>query len=141
MAYTIPTVKFADGSYLMDSKPIAIELEKQHPSPSLKLDEPALAEIEALMPQVWPQLAPIFMPQIPPKLLNEESAVYFEETRHKRFGMPLSQLGKEKGGEKAWAAAKEPLEALAKAVKANGGPFVLGKERKYSFWFLPPCGP
>lgn len=41
--------------------------------------------------------------------------------------MPLSQVEKEKGGESAWEAAEPKWKELGALLKAEGGPFFMGK--------------
>lgn len=41
--------------------------------------------------------------------------------------MSLPQLEKETGGDSAWEAAKPALKELGAILRAEGGPFVLGK--------------
>src|SRR6266498_5587334 len=107
----------------MDSKAIATALEEMHPSPPVHLDSPILPKVEAQMLKIMPAMAPIIMPRIPKDILNEASQRYFEETREKRFGMPLEQLGKEKGGEQAWGNAVPELKAMADLLNGEKGPY------------------
>ena len=125
--YTSPTVRFPDGTFAMDTKKIAAELEKRHPSPSMHLDSSIIAEVEAAWLKFFTAIRGVFMPKIPQNLLNPTSATYFEETRAKRFGMPLSELGRTSGGESAWQAAEPALKELGDILKRNGGPFTLGE--------------
>ena len=110
----------------MDSKKIAYELEKQHPSPPLHLDSEVLAQIEQIIPRIQAPMAAVLMPQVAKNLLNPASAQYFEATRAVRFGMSLPELEKQKGGEQAWEKAKEPIMEIATLLKKEGGPFFLG---------------
>lgn len=119
----------------MDSRKIADELEKQYPEPSLHLDAPILPKVEAVFLNLFKSLAPDMLPQIPRTLLNAASAEYFERTREVRFGMPLSQLEKEEGGDKAWEKAEPLFKELGDWLRANGGPFLLGKTGKFAFLF------
>ena len=52
--------------------------------------------------------------------------------------MTLSQLEKEKGGEGAWKAAEPKWKELGTLLKAEGGPFFMGKTGKHvgSLFFL-----
>ncbi|KAF2090785.1 hypothetical protein K490DRAFT_62113 [Saccharata proteae CBS 121410] len=129
--FSIPAAKVGD-EYLMDSKVIAKALEKQQPSPSLHLDAPVLGQVEELIPKLMTALGGNMYPRVPGTLLNEPSAVYFEETRKKRFGMPLSQFEKEKGGEQAYVAAKAPLEAMAALLNETDGPYFMGNTVSYA---------
>jgi glutathione S-transferase len=128
--YTIPAVHIpgATPPYIMDSKAIATTIDALHPTPPIHLDSPILGKVEALIPRIMPQMAPIIMPRIPRNVLNEASALYFEETRAKRFGMPLNELEKEKGGEKAWKDAEPVLKELASLLNETKGPYFMGEE-------------
>lgn len=129
-AYTSPTIRISD-KYVTDSRKIADVLEKKNPSPSLHLDSPILKKVEELAPQCVMSLGPVFIPRIPRFMLNPRSAEYFERTREARFGMSLSQLEKEKGGESAWKAAEPKWKELGTLLKAEGGPFFMGKTGKH----------
>ncbi|KAL9108029.1 MAG: hypothetical protein Q9227_007135 [Pyrenula ochraceoflavens] len=115
----------------MDSRKIADELEKRHPSPPLHLDSPLLPEVLAILPKAIAPMVPVIMPLVPRVLLSPTSAEYFERTRAVRFGMPLEELEKsEKGGETAWKAASPHLTELGHVLKRNlDGPFVMGTTR------------
>ena len=115
----------------MDSRKIADVLEKAYPSPSLHLDSPILKKVEELMPQCGGALGPAFFPRIPRFVVNPPSAEYFERTRAAKFGMPLSKLEKEKGGESAWQVAEPKWKELAALLKAEGGPFFMGKTGRH----------
>jgi len=134
--YTIPTMRLDSNTYIMDSAKIAAELEKRHPSPSLRLDSPILPQVQQLVGSALVTLAPNWLPKVPPNLLNEPSADFFERTREARFGMPLSQIEKEKGGEAPWEAAKQPIKELADLLKEQGGPFFLGQTVSYADFVL-----
>lgn len=125
-AYTSPTIRISD-KYVMDSRKIADVLEKEYPSPSLHLDSPLLKKVEELAPQCITALAPVYIPRAPRYVLNPPSAEYFDRTRAARFGMPLSQLENEKGGESAWKIAEPKWKELGTLLKAEVGPFFMGK--------------
>ena len=125
-AYTSPTIRVSD-KYVMESRKIADVLEREYPSPPLYLDSSILKKVEELVPGCIMSLGPIFMPKIPRHVLNPSSAEYFERTRAERFGMDLSQLEKERGGESAWKAAELKWKELGALLKAEGGPFFMGK--------------
>lgn len=112
----------------MDSKQIAIELEKRYPEPSLHLDAPELAQLETLLPKAITPLRYVLIPNVPHALLSPESEEYFQRTRKETFGMPLAQVEKEKGGEDAWRAAEPAFKEVGELYRKNGGPFLLGKE-------------
>ncbi|OMP84908.1 hypothetical protein BK809_0000660 [Diplodia seriata] len=131
--YTIPAVKFPDGTHVMDSIKIAPELEKRYAdSPSLRLDDPIVAQVIDSVPPVMKPLAGVLLPRVPRVLLTEKSAPYFYETRKERFGMTLEQFEAEKGGDPAWARAKQPIENLAALLKKTDGPYFLGTTVSYA---------
>lgn len=134
--YSIPTVQFPSGDYLMDSASIAERIEQDHPTPSMYLDAPVLAEVVKIVPKVQGALRPEWMADVPEKLLNPPSAEYFSTTREKRYGKPLAQLKKEQGGEEAWIAALPELKRLANMIgnPFNGqeGPFCMGAIPSYA---------
>lgn len=77
------------------------------------------------------------MPRIPRAILRPESVEYFQAARAARFGMPLDVLEAERGGAKAWEAARPGLDALEELAKGeefkdDSGPFVLGSEVCYA---------
>jgi glutathione S-transferase len=112
---------------MMDSWPIAHELEKRYPSPSLHLHDPIVVRVRDHIAKVRAPLDAHLLPKIPRRILNKESAEYFELTREERFGMPLEQMEKEKGTEQSWVDIKEPAEEMAGLLKKNAGPFFLGE--------------
>ena len=130
--YSIPAVQLPDGTYMMDSRKIARELEHRYPSPSLQLDSPILKKVEGLIPRLTTPLIGVFMPKVPTGLLNPPSAEYFERTRAKRFGKTLSEVGRDSDEEKAWAQVEPPLKEMGDILKAEGGPFALGKTASYA---------
>ena len=72
-------------------------------------------------------LRAVILPLIPRNILREPSAEYFERTREERFGMPLAQFEKEQGGNKGWEGATPYLKETGDILRAEGGPFLLGK--------------
>ncbi|RMD40240.1 hypothetical protein DV735_g4892, partial [Chaetothyriales sp. CBS 134920] len=131
--YTIPAIKFGDGSYLMDSSAIATEIEKRYPSPSVHLDSPLLPKVEQLRDAVGQAFAGIFMPLTPERLLSEPAKAYWHKTREEWVGMPLSQFAAERGGQRAWDALQPHLQEATALLKADqSGPFFLGTEVSYA---------
>lgn len=115
----------------MDSKPIAERLEKDYPSPSLHLDSPILEEVYPAIGKIAMPLRAVWLPRVPVNLLNERSSEYFHRTREQGIGKPLTQFMKEEGGEEAWVEALPAIKALGELVKKNGGPYVMGKTRRF----------
>lgn len=116
----------------MDSRKIADELEKRHPTPSLHLDNPIIQQVVDVLPKIFEPLRPHLIPKVPRVLLNKSSADYFVLTREERLGMPLSQVEAEKANEQCWEAANQPAKEMADLLKKNGGPYFLGQTGKNS---------
>lgn len=112
----------------MDSYKIAPWIEENYPTPPLEIEPPYLDRFKGIIRQ-FSVLAPIYVPLVPELVLNEPSIEYFNTTREKDAGMPLSQF-KEKAPE-AWEGAKKPLNQLTDLLKENGGPFFLGETVSY----------
>ena len=117
----------------MDSWPIAHELEKRYPSPSLHLDDPVTIKIRDQIDSI---LGPIFLQYISkvPTLLPERSQEYFYRTRKAAFGKPLSEVHQEAtaNAEEGWKKAQEPLKEVADLLKKHDGPFFLGQTVSYA---------
>ncbi|KAI4120318.1 MAG: hypothetical protein LQ341_007559 [Variospora aurantia] len=131
-AYTIPTVHFLkDGTYIQDSGAIARELEKRYPSPSLHLDIPQQAAIEALWSKMIPSLFPAITPKLVADLLTERSAAYVVETRERALNVKISDWEKIDANT-VWAEAAPALTEFGDVLREKGGPFVLGAEPSYA---------
>lgn len=134
--YTIPAIRFPDGTCMMDSRKIATELEKRFPEPSFHLDAPELPQVQKSVIEAFESLRPAVLVKVPAALLTPRSAEYFERTRKERFGVSLAQWEKEKGGERAWKEAEPALKDLGALLKAKGGPFILGTTVSYADFVL-----
>ncbi|KAI3318486.1 thioredoxin-like protein [Xylariaceae sp. AK1471] len=136
--FTVPTVIMPDGTYIMDSKIIAQEIEKQYPSPSIHYDSPIRQKFFDILTNAFIELRPVFIPLVPKRLLKEVNHAYWQKTRdaHVREaynGMSLEQLEKELGGEKAYNAASPHLKDITALLKENDqGPFFMGKTVSYT---------
>jgi hypothetical protein len=125
-------VKLANGEYIMDSKPIATRIEELYPSPSLHLDSPALKQVEEkCIPNIVGPLRGVWMHLVPATLLNDPSSEYFTRTREESLGKSLQEFAQHSGGEGAWIEALPGIKALGELLKKEGGPYVLGKTRKF----------
>ncbi|KAK3395786.1 hypothetical protein B0T20DRAFT_45410 [Sordaria brevicollis] len=141
-SYTIPAIRFPDdngGTYLMDSKKIAIELERRYPSPqypSLGLDSPVLEKLEAIMPRLLKGLYGVFVPGVVKRVLGEGSKGYFKETREEAFGMGIDELEAKQGGERVYEEViGNDLKEVTRLLKENGkgeGPFFEGDKVTYA---------
>jgi len=116
----------------MDSGPIASAIEAAHPSPSLQLEHPIVAEVQALVYKCLIPLVPEILPLIPKNVLSEGSIEYFVRTRSRDFGQDLEEFHKDKGGQQCWDGAKPGLEETAALLKKGEGPYFLGKEACYA---------
>ncbi|KAL1791839.1 hypothetical protein ACET3X_009590 [Alternaria dauci] len=134
--YTIPAIKHANGTYQMDSWPIALELEKQYPTPSLHLDDPIVVRIRDHIPKIIGPLRPLLIPQVPVVMLNKPSADYYYETREKMFGKPLEQVEKDANAEECWEKAAAPAKEMGDLLRKNGGLYFLGQTVSYADFIL-----
>ncbi|KAF4494680.1 glutathione S-transferase [Fusarium agapanthi] len=131
--WTIPTIKFPDGEYIMDSNNILERVEKDHPEPSVHKDSPVLAKLFSIMPNIMSALRPVYFYTVPNNILSEKSIPYWHETRSKMAGQPIEELHKEKGGQQAWDNAKAHIQEVEALLKENSeGPFFLGKTPSYA---------
>ncbi|KAF2491132.1 hypothetical protein BU16DRAFT_621782 [Lophium mytilinum] len=130
--YTIPAVRLADGTYLMDSFPIAEALEKAYPAPSLHLDWEKLPEVIEKINQLSEATTPWWKAKVPRNLLLPRSAEYFSRTRGQRYNMPLEQLEKELATEEKWVEVKPISGDLCALLKASGGPYYKGTTPSYA---------
>ncbi|PYH99130.1 putative glutathione S-transferase [Aspergillus ellipticus CBS 707.79] len=130
--YSIPTVLLPDGTYIMDSREIANSIEKQYPQPSLHLDSNYLTKIESIWSRHMSIVRPLFIPQVPKRLLNEGSLDYWYTTREEMFGMSLDQLEKEQGGDKIWDETESVIREATELLKENKGPFFMGEVISYA---------
>ncbi|KAJ4323073.1 hypothetical protein N0V94_002097 [Neodidymelliopsis sp. IMI 364377] len=131
--YSIPAIKFEDGKYSMDSWPIAQELEKRYPSPSLRIDDPVTVQVRDQISKILGPLFAQFISKVP-ELLPERSQEYFYKSRHQAFGKPLSEVHEEAraNAEEGWKAAEGPLKEAADWLKKHDGPFFLGEAVSYA---------
>jgi glutathione S-transferase len=125
--YSIPAARFPDNTYIMDSKAIALRLEKDYPSPSLHMDSPILPEIGKIVAGINGPLRGVWIQKVPQNLLNEPSQEYFVRTREKRLGMNLAKVAETTGGEEAWMEALPKIKSLGEVLKKNRGPFIDGE--------------
>ncbi|KAL1607688.1 hypothetical protein SLS60_002623 [Paraconiothyrium brasiliense] len=127
--YTSPAIRYADGTYAMDSWKIVTELEKQYPTPSLHLDHPIVEKLRSL-PVVMPIISHL-LPKVPKNLLSNVSAEYFYLTREASYGKPLTQMEAE-AKEEAWEEMKPVAKEIGDLLREEGGPFFLGETVSYA---------
>ncbi|KAJ5391821.1 hypothetical protein N7509_007311 [Penicillium cosmopolitanum] len=130
--YTIPAIITPDGKYMMDSRPIAEYLESKHPSPSLHLDSSIVDQVDALWWKYMGAIMPIFLNQVPKRILNDASLEHWYRTRKAFVGMSVEELEETKGGEKAWNEAEPVLREATASLKQTEGLFFLGETISYA---------
>ncbi|KAL7939379.1 hypothetical protein V8C35DRAFT_286474 [Trichoderma chlorosporum] len=133
-AYSIPTVEFPDGTYVMDSRKIAEAIEQRHPSPPTYVGSPIVKRVENLVLHSIKPIYPILMCKISQVILTEKSYDYWVGQYTREFGMTLDEYERQFGGEKAWAAAQPALSELTAILKEGqaDGPFFMGKDVSYA---------
>jgi glutathione S-transferase len=124
-------VRLADGTYLMDSLPIARALETAYPTPSLHLDWEQLQDVIEKTVQLSDITSPWWKAKVPRNLLLPRSAEYFSRARQQRYNMPLDQLEAEHSTEERWSEAESIAKELGAILKASGGPYYRGSSRKF----------
>jgi glutathione S-transferase len=131
--YSIPAITYEDGTSQMDSWPIAHELEKRYPSPSLHLDDPITVKIRDLIGSILNPVILQFLPYVPDHL-PERSREWFYESRNAAFGKPISEVHKEAlaNADEGWKQCYEPLKEAADLLKKHDGPFFLGQTVSYA---------
>ncbi|OAA81936.1 Thioredoxin-like protein [Akanthomyces lecanii RCEF 1005] len=131
--YTIPAIKFPDGTWSQESRRIADLIEKRYPEPSAHLDSPYQSRIEEVVPRAFRPLMAIGLNQIPKRLLNPASVEYWMKDRTDVVGCDLAEHEAKNGGEAAFAAAAPALQEVTAMLKENpDGPFFSGKEVSYA---------
>lgn len=135
--YTCPTVRFPDGVHVMDSRRITEAINERYPNPPLRVRSKYYEWLEKNYGQLMTDFEPIYLPNIPRRLLSEASQKYWYATRERDQGMPLDQLEKERGGDAAWGLVEPLLKEVAVLLRENKeGPFFEGKEVTYAdFWW------
>ena len=137
--YSVPTVRFPDGTYVMDSAAIAKELESRYPDPSLKLNPDLEAEAQGAMGEVFMALVVPLMPYAT-DIVSLEDMEWFKKDRAGRFGMTVEDaFNREKDPVPHLEAAKPAFEKVAQVLtahKLDQGPFILGSVPCYADFYL-----
>ncbi|RMZ77552.1 hypothetical protein DV737_g4348, partial [Chaetothyriales sp. CBS 132003] len=137
VAYTSPAVRLPSGQVVQDSWPIAQELERLLPEPSLHLDSAYIPKVIDIITDIAVAIRPIYFAAIPRKLLNPPSAEYFIRTRTERVGIDLNTWEEKEGGEKAWANAAPHLGRIVALLQEHPeGPFFQGATVTYADFIL-----
>ncbi|CAK3737246.1 Hypothetical predicted protein [Lecanosticta acicola] len=134
--YTVPMVRFPDGSFVMDSAQIAPKLEALQPeAPSLLLNRSLEEEVQKALNEGFMPVFPSLCRRLCERVVAGEDGEWFEKDRAARFGMSLAELEAQKGGDSAWEAARPGLQklcAVLKKYKKDEGPFCLGSQPSYA---------
>ena len=134
--YTSPTIRFPDGTFVVESNNCAEALESRYPEPTLHLDEQLHRNIMAKVDQATQHIFPLAMIIVCDRLLSKRSSEFFLEDRKRRFGASMQDLATYHG-EDAWKAGEAPggaYEQLKDELhkhKKDRGPFVLGSKVSY----------
>ncbi|KAH7408725.1 hypothetical protein DE146DRAFT_606415 [Phaeosphaeria sp. MPI-PUGE-AT-0046c] len=137
--YTVPTIHHVPtGTYLMDSVPIAMFLEKTYPEPPLQLRSELGRQIEEKGRAV---IGPVFRISIVPReinILSPRSQEYFRGTREAVLGCKLEDLLSEDKEEKAWKQIEDEAKEVGRLLLTNeaAGPFVLGAQPSATDFFI-----
>ncbi|KAK3344514.1 putative glutathione S-transferase [Lasiosphaeria hispida] len=142
--YTIPTIRFPDGTYVMGGFQIAKEINERYPEPRFLVESRSLIEFRRVVGEIWDAFRGNYLLLVHNRVLNEASTGYFRTTREEDIGMTLEQFEKEQGGEQSWSQVGASLQKVTAMLKDNAeGPFFEGKEISYidSLWvaFLISC--
>lgn len=132
--YTIPTIQYTDGRYIIDSRVIAETIEKDFPSPPLYLDSPYLEKLQTkVLEPLMRALRPHFVAKVARNLIREASVEYFTTTREKVIGMSLDDFEKKEGQVDNFAEAEPYLHEITGWLKENEkGPYFMGKTVGYA---------
>jgi len=135
--YSIPAMRISGGDYIMDSLAIAKALEQLKPQPSLHLDNGYVERAQAALGKTLMPLRFVAMPRVPPMLLTDKSKGYFEDTREKSFGKPLSEVAKSDEAKSAWTNAQPGVEELQALLNEHKeGPYLMGSTPSYADFIL-----
>lgn len=133
--YTVPFVKFPDGSYLMDSLTIVKRLEAEHPEPALPLETELAKAVSAANSKVVAPLWAILLAGIRRGVVSPGSDEWFKKDRERRMGQPEEVFASEQAKAQAFKAA-EPRQAEVAAFleqcKKDDGPFLRGSQVSYA---------
>ncbi|KAI1328937.1 putative glutathione S-transferase [Xylariaceae sp. FL0255] len=132
--YTIPAVKFPDGTYMMESFDIATRIEKEHPEPPLHLDAPIFDRLRPLTMGGQSAIRPIVMTQVYKRLLKESNWEYWKKTRFASIDMPIEQYEKEFASDDTpYKNAAPHFSKISELLHEDeSGPFFMGKTVCYT---------
>jgi glutathione S-transferase len=134
--YTIPAIKFPDGTYLMGSWAIAEAINERYPTPAIDLGPAVKDKLIQSMSDAMHAIQPIYFTLIPQRILNKASHEHWYRTRPVYAGMPLDKFWDEKGGEVAWKAAEPHIRDITAMLKENSdGPFFDGTKVTYADFY------
>ena len=111
----------------MESKTIALALDKEYPHPLAYLDSPVLKQVQEARTATLAPLFPMLVPRMPQYCLSGPNIEYTIEARKRTLGMTLEEYEAKDGGEPAWEEAMPGLRQLAAILRKDpSGAFCLG---------------
>ncbi|GAB1317993.1 hypothetical protein MFIFM68171_08203 [Madurella fahalii] len=135
-AYTIPTIRLPDNTYVMDSRKIADVMNERYPSPPLPIDSPQLSWFTENYDRIMGPFRGVYLPLVPRRLLAEESIHYWYESKERLAGIPVDVIEREEGGVVAYDRLEPALKEITAMLKENtAGPFFNGAEVGYVDFF------
>lgn len=136
--YTLPAMRLPDGKYIQDSANIAPELEKQHPEPSLHLENGLHVEAGKLLGRIAFPLLKVLYPTIASNIILPHYKDSWVEKKEAMLGTSMQEF-EASGGENAWKAAEPGFAALKEFLASNKkdkGPFILGSQVCYGDFII-----
>lgn len=127
--YTVPALRFTDGTCTMNSVHIIQEIEKRYcfpDYPTLSANNPMSKRVQDIVYDLFESLEGILLAKVASNILNNSSAEFFRRTREGWLGMSLEDVSEKSGGEEAWLRSKKQFGDLAGMLRENKGIFVLG---------------
>ena len=135
--YTVPAIHhIPTNTYMMDSMPILEFLIDKYPSPSITFSTDYTEEVRK---HSLTTVGPIYRLSITSReleILNPASQDYFRAGVEKAFNKPYEQLKEPEKEQAWWEGQQSDLAKVDQMVRANGGPFIMGKEPTASDFFM-----
>ena len=120
----------------MDSQPISEFLEKTYPELSLPLTSERGRDIEHISRTRLGKTQQISIAPREINILCPRTQEWFRTKIEASFGQTLESIYEGDKEEQVWEETKADRLKVDELIRANGGPFVLGKEPSYTDFFL-----
>ena len=118
----------------MESKAIALEIERRYPNPALSIDTPIQIKVEELLTDAFLKLLPELVPRVSRTLLSPQGREFFDRTKAEKLGMTLDEWEQTKGGPGSWENADEGFKQIVEVLGTKEGPFFDGQQGESSFF-------